>query len=35
MENLPTKENTSNSVTIEVEINSKPDENFFSELRNG
>ena len=34
MENLPTKENISNSLTIEEEINSKPDENFFSELIN-
>ena len=34
MENLPTKENTSNSLTIEEEINSNADENIFSDLIN-
>ena len=29
MENLPTKENPSNNLTIREEINSKVDENFF------
>ena len=34
MENLPSKENTSNSLTIWEEINNKVDGNFFSELIN-
>ena len=34
MENLPTKEITNNNLTIEEEINSNFDENFFSELIN-
>ena len=34
MENLSTKENTSNSLTIGEEINSNAEENFFSELIN-
>ena len=34
METLPTKENTSNSLTIGEEINNKAYENFFSELIN-
>ena len=34
MENLPTKENTRNSLTIGKEINSNADENCFSELIN-
>ena len=34
MENLSTKENTSNSLTIGKEINSNAENNFFSELKN-
>ena len=34
MENLPTKENTSNSLTIGEEINSIVNENIFSDLIN-
>ena len=34
MENLSTKENTSNSLTIGEEINSNAEENLFSELIN-